>query len=133
MADLSANLTGTLTVQPALVDEAKGSTGCNFGLSILDDHKAAPEEISQQNRQVNSPSSLQALGVPANIQGRVLYIRAKSNAVFNVQLTKAVTGVELLTNQRGMLLLEFDAVDFVSAVSIQGEVTIEWALFGKRV
>lgn len=69
------------------------------------------------------------------MQGRTLYLRRVESSVnepYSVRLTKASTGQEVLANQCGMLLLEFDETDYLESVEIQGTATLEYSATGRR-
>lgn len=134
MSALNAAVTGALIISPSPGADARGTGGCNFGLSLLDANGGPGSEVSQLRANINTPSpGWQALPWDTGIQVRVLFIRALSSAVFGVRLTRSATGLEVQAARTGLTLMEFSADDFLELVEIQGTVMIEWAAFGPQI
>ena len=134
MANLSAVVQGSLQVKPtvdATVDQQK-STGCSYGLSLRDGNKSPDCEISQQIAK-SAGGGFVALPFPANLAARVFYLRMRTTTVLQVRITQEVTGVTLLANLNGMILMEVGEADRITMVEVDDVGEFEWAAFGDQV
>lgn len=132
MAQLNANIDGTLTIAPEKSQPAvpAQSSGCTFGISIVQDvHKAPSGEISQSRASIESPSAYVAMPFPANLTARVFYLRTISGGPFDIRLTHATTG-QVVTPARYSMLTEVSETEQITAVDVQGQGSFEWAAFG---
>lgn len=79
---------------------------------------------------VSTPASYTSLGVPANLQGTAVYVRSlAANEELSLRVTLDSAG-QVVLPLKGMLLWEPTDDDFITALEIQGEGSVEWALWG---
>lgn len=129
---LSVILKGTLTVKPAPGESPpEGSNGCGYGISNRVDTQSAALESSSATGNVASPSSFVSLPVDSNMRGRLLQMQFRSDSgPIDVELTQLVTGVTVLSQVQGMLVLEKPASDAITALRVQGTGNFQWVLTG---
>ena len=129
----NAELTGSLQIKPAAGSNPQGSNGCQFGLSIRNDSKAPARENSSGTGNIDSAASFVALPVDTNMRGKVLYLRTKedgSPGPFDVRITQLAAGQAVISGVKGLLVIEVDPAEYITAVELQGVGQFEWALFG---
>ena len=132
MPDLTAKVTGTLTIAPSAnaTPTDGASTGCTFGLSLRTENQAPKNEISQSNAVIDSPASFVVQPFPAGLQARVFYFRRITGGPYDIRLTQLGAGAKTLDDVNGVMLVEVDAGEHFTQVEVQGAGTFEWAAFG---
>lgn len=129
---LAVSFSGDLLIQLSSAACAGGSTdpGSSFSLGLITANLAADEQIGQKLAQVDSALAYQALPYPANLLGRVLYLRGLGERdQWLVRVTYVTTGLVVQPLQ-GTLLLEAPDGDEITAVEVQGVGEISWQVWG---
>lgn len=129
---LAVNVDGTFTIAPGPDNASKGDGGCQYGLHLQTLHKSATIENSQQQAFIDSTAAFVALPVSSTMRGLVLFFSPNDNfALGKVRVTYSTTGLVVIP-VRGMVMLEADTTDYISAVEFQGVGTFDWSLTGTR-
>mgnify|MGYP003457314900 CR=1 FL=1 len=122
----TAAIAGFLTVKTegSCGSRAKGLTvalGLNEGSAAPDTYVYAPTEL------IDAAATWQDLPIPGGSTLLAVYVRAGNRRdVFSLRLTRAVAGVQTWSTLRGSLLVEADPSDPITAVEVQGELTLEY-------
>lgn len=134
VANLSINLAGQLLARPATCNGAgnEGGSGPVFQLGLLTGNKSAAAEISQTATTIDSALAFEALPFQSNFRARLLYLRTKDLAAFDLRLTYEGSGIVTIP-LRGTVLLETPADDRLSLVELQGQGSLEWFAAGDLV
>lgn len=133
---LALKLNGTLTITPdQSATPSKSDDGPDpYGLALLTQNAEPALENSQRRAQVESPAAYVALPISANLRGRVFFLRLRGTTTpIDIRLTLATTGAVVIPQVRGMVLMEFDEAEQISAVEVQGTATFDWVLTGVKV
>lgn len=121
---------GTVVVgmqQKASCSDAAG--GDVFTFDLIEDHKCADIEDSSRRYVLDSAGAFVSLGLPANLQARVLYIRTLNKESIDVEITHLTQGLTIYP-VRGMLLLEVPEDEYFTLVRVRGVATLQFVVTG---
>lgn len=128
---LAITIDGGLEIAPSSTsanEASSSSAGFLFGL--LSTSVTADADIKQSLVTINSPSVFAALPFPTNLLAHVVYLRVLNRTgPLVVKLTQATAGAIDL-NVAGMLMIELPTAERISAISIKGNATFDWAAWG---
>lgn len=133
MSDVQVSFRGEALIKPNASQAPSGSpqAGTTIPFSLRSQNQTASGEISQVCQTISSPSAFAALPFPSNLTARVLMIQTIGTAgPFSLRLTQAGAGQTTIAGFRGMLALEVDEGEEITAVELQGEGDITWAATG---
>ena len=131
---LSVNLSGDLDVRQSSAVCPGGITdvGIGFKFGLLSVNQQADIEISQKLAVIDASGGPVALPFPANLEGRVLYLKVLSGGPLVVTVTHATQGPTAYP-VKGLLILEPSDDDRVLGVSVtSGQGSIEWIVTGSE-
>ena len=141
MAGIEVTLEGDLSLKQLEQSQGcvtAGSDLMTFPLSLFAAgltglSTSAGSEISQGCMTINSPAAFVALAFPSSLRARLVYLRAMPGSTpLDVRLTHAVAGAVTYPDQY-LLLSQFDAVEQISAIEVQGIGSFAWAAVGVLV
>lgn len=142
MPTLGIELEGALTAQvsPGTSGQPQGcgvqtSPGESFSLVLQSTSRSADAQQSSHRITVVSPSVAVALSMPpvgAGLQfrGRLLYFRCLDGSAWLLGVTHRTSGASTYRTQ-GLLVLEAPDAEEITALTVQGEGSFEYAIFGE--
>ncbi|PCJ25615.1 MAG: hypothetical protein COA94_05940 [Rickettsiales bacterium] len=141
MAGITVTVDGTLSLQQA--DQVPGCPPpgadlITFPLALFEQGLtgiagASGSEISQGCFTINSAASFVTLAYPASLRARIFYLRAlPGSGALDVRLTHSVAGAVTYPDQY-LMLVQFSAVEQLTAIEVQGVGSFAWAAVGVLV
>lgn len=103
-----------------------------MALALREPNQAAGGEISQQTAKT-AGGGFVSLPFPANIRGKVFYLRMSTTTPIQIRITQEASGASVIPNVLGSILVEYDVADRVTGVEIDGAATFEWVVFGDSI
>lgn len=130
MSAILVEAPGSVVVSSVEKPCADSDGGDVFTFNLIDEHRCADIEDSSRRYVLASSGAFVSLGLPANLQARVLYIRTLNKESIDVEVTHSTQGLTIYP-VRGMLLIEVPEDEYITLVRVRGDAILQYVVTGK--
>lgn len=130
MAAIRVEAPGSVVITTEDVPCAESDGGDVYTFNLIDEHRCADVEYSSRRYVLESTGAFVSLGLPANLQARVLFIATTKKEAIDVEVTHLTQGLTIYP-VRGMLLLEVPEDEYFSLVRVRGSAILQFVATGR--